>query len=75
MVTGGASGLGRGTVNTLLNAGAKIAIVDLPTSKGAEIAEELGENVIFAPANVGLTPKELLCIKLIFVRFHWGEKY
>ncbi|VDO92302.1 unnamed protein product [Heligmosomoides polygyrus] len=52
VVTGGASGLGRGTVNTLLNAGAKIAIVDLPTSKGAEIAEELGENVIFAPANV-----------------------
>ncbi|KHJ94916.1 oxidoreductase, short chain dehydrogenase/reductase family protein [Oesophagostomum dentatum] len=52
VVTGGASGLGRGTVQTLAKAGANVAILDLPTSKGAEVAKEIGPNVLFQPANV-----------------------
>ncbi|CAJ0600868.1 unnamed protein product [Cylicocyclus nassatus] len=52
VVTGGASGLGRGTVQTLAKAGANVAILDLPSSKGADVAKELGSNVIFAPTNV-----------------------
>ncbi|EPB74025.1 protein, SNF2 family [Ancylostoma ceylanicum] len=52
VVTGGASGLGRGTVDTLVKAGANVAILDLPSSKGADVAKELGDNVIFAPTNV-----------------------
>ncbi|CAD6197150.1 unnamed protein product [Caenorhabditis auriculariae] len=52
LVTGGASGLGRGTVETLARAGANVAILDLPQSKGAEVAKEIGGNVIFTPANV-----------------------
>ncbi|VDM62657.1 unnamed protein product [Angiostrongylus costaricensis] len=52
VVTGGASGLGRGTVETLVKSGANVAILDLPSSKGADVAKELGENVLFSPTNV-----------------------
>uniref|UniRef100_A0A1I8AHU5 3-hydroxyacyl-CoA dehydrogenase type-2 n=1 Tax=Steinernema glaseri TaxID=37863 RepID=A0A1I8AHU5_9BILA len=52
VVTGGASGLGRGTAARLINQGAKVAILDLPQSDGAKVAKELGNNCIFTPANV-----------------------
>lgn len=52
LVTGGASGLGEGVVRMLVEAGACAVIVDLPGSRGAELAEELGEGVAFAPADV-----------------------
>ncbi|KAK6015363.1 oxidoreductase, short chain dehydrogenase/reductase family protein [Ostertagia ostertagi] len=52
VVTGGASGLGRGTVETLVKAGANVAILDLPSSKGADVAKELGQNVLFTPTNI-----------------------
>ncbi|MCY1715497.1 SDR family NAD(P)-dependent oxidoreductase [Microbacterium sp. SL62] len=50
LVTGGASGLGLATARRLTEAGARVTIVDLPTSNGAAIAEELGGS--FAPADV-----------------------
>jgi 3-hydroxyacyl-CoA dehydrogenase / 3-hydroxy-2-methylbutyryl-CoA dehydrogenase len=52
LVTGGASGLGAATVRMAAAAGGKAAIVDLPTSSGAELAAELGENARFFPANI-----------------------
>jgi NAD(P)-dependent dehydrogenase (short-subunit alcohol dehydrogenase family) len=52
LVTGGASGLGRATVEELAAAGARVVICDLPSSPGAEVAEELGEAVRFAPTDV-----------------------
>ncbi|MFR9801165.1 3-hydroxyacyl-CoA dehydrogenase [Pseudonocardia sp. RS010] len=52
LVTGGASGLGLATAETLLDAGASVVIVDLPSSQGAEIAEKLGEKARFAAADV-----------------------
>jgi len=52
LVTGGASGLGLATTRQLLGLGASVVIVDLPSSKGAEVAAELGERVAFAPADV-----------------------
>lgn len=52
LVTGGASGLGLGTVKRLVKEGATVVIADLPSSKGATIAEELGSAVQFAPADV-----------------------
>jgi NAD(P)-dependent dehydrogenase (short-subunit alcohol dehydrogenase family) len=50
LVTGGASGLGLATARRLAAAGATVTIIDLPSSKGAEIAAELGG--VFAPADV-----------------------
>jgi NAD(P)-dependent dehydrogenase (short-subunit alcohol dehydrogenase family) len=52
LVTGGASGLGLATVRTLHAAGAHVIIVDLPSSNGKVIAEELGERAQFAPTDV-----------------------
>ncbi|XP_029175151.1 3-hydroxyacyl-CoA dehydrogenase type-2 [Nylanderia fulva] len=52
LVTGGASGLGRGTVERFIRQGGKAVIADLPVSKGKTVAEELGENAIFAPVDV-----------------------
>jgi NAD(P)-dependent dehydrogenase (short-subunit alcohol dehydrogenase family) len=50
VVTGGASGLGRATVESLLEAGGRVAIIDLPTSGGEEVAKEIG--AVFSPADV-----------------------
>src|ERR1043165_5342390 len=52
LVTGGASGLGLATVRELHAHGAKAGIADLPSSRGAEVAAELGDGVVFAPTDV-----------------------
>lgn len=50
LVTGGASGLGLATARALAAEGAIVTIVDLPSSRGAEVAAEVGG--LFAPADV-----------------------
>ena len=56
VVTGGASGLGLATARALLDSGAKVVILDLPSSKGEDVAGELnsafGDRVRFAAADV-----------------------
>lgn len=52
VVTGGASGLGLATARRLVTAGARVVILDLPTSAGQSIADSLGAGVEFAPADV-----------------------
>jgi len=56
VITGGASGLGLATAKALLDEGAKVVILDLPSSKGEEVASqlksELGDRAAFAPADV-----------------------
>ncbi|PPJ24137.1 3-hydroxyacyl-CoA dehydrogenase [Nocardia nova] len=52
VVTGGASGLGLATVKELHGQGAKVVIIDLPSSTGEAIAKELGAGVVFAATDV-----------------------
>jgi NAD(P)-dependent dehydrogenase (short-subunit alcohol dehydrogenase family) len=52
LVTGGASGLGRATVETLAAGGATVVICDLASSDGEAVAEQLGERVRFVPTDV-----------------------
>jgi NAD(P)-dependent dehydrogenase (short-subunit alcohol dehydrogenase family) len=52
LVTGGASGLGLATVTQLLADGAQVVIVDLPSSNGKAIADELGPKALFVPTDV-----------------------
>jgi len=52
LVTGGASGLGRATVERFVREGARVTLCDLPTSEGEAVAKSLGENCVFAPVDV-----------------------
>jgi len=52
IVTGGASGLGRATVETLVARGAKAVIFDMNADLAKSVAEELGANVSYAVVNV-----------------------
>ncbi|HSG80502.1 MAG TPA: SDR family NAD(P)-dependent oxidoreductase [Acidimicrobiia bacterium] len=51
LITGGASGLGEGTAQRFVANGARVALLDLPSSRGPEVAAELGD-AVFAPADV-----------------------
>jgi NAD(P)-dependent dehydrogenase (short-subunit alcohol dehydrogenase family) len=52
VVTGGASGLGEGTVRMLVEAGASAVIADLQVDKGEAIAKQLGARVRFVKCDV-----------------------
>ncbi len=54
IVTGGASGLGRATVERLVGRGGKVLIADLPKSDGESVAKELGEKCIFQATDVSM---------------------
>lgn len=52
IVTGGASGLGAGAARRLAAAGARVVVVDLPASKGQEVAAELSNGSSFVACDV-----------------------
>ncbi len=52
IVTGGGSGLGEATIREFAAAGARVAILDLPSSPGPRVAESLGEKAVFVAADV-----------------------
>jgi NAD(P)-dependent dehydrogenase (short-subunit alcohol dehydrogenase family) len=52
VVTGGASGLGLATAHRLVRAGATVALIDLPSARGARAVAELGQHALFTPADV-----------------------
>jgi NAD(P)-dependent dehydrogenase (short-subunit alcohol dehydrogenase family) len=52
LVTGGASGLGAATARALVDAGAKVTIVDLNEDAGTECAKALGGSTVFVRADV-----------------------
>lgn len=69
IVTGGASGLGRATVQRLARNGAKVVIADLPSSDGENVAKEIGENCCFAPTDVTSEGDVQQAIKLANEKF------
>lgn len=52
IVTGGASGLGRATVENFARNGARVAIFDLNREAGEELARDLGDQALFSQVNV-----------------------
>ncbi|QJY49673.1 SDR family NAD(P)-dependent oxidoreductase [Pseudonocardia broussonetiae] len=52
VVTGGASGLGLATAHRLAKGGAHVVLLDLPGSRGAEAAAELGGTASFVAGDV-----------------------
>src|SRR5882724_8698851 len=52
IVTGGASGLGRGMVERFVEEGARVVIADVDPEGGAALASELGAATAFRPTDV-----------------------
>ncbi|MCP3911397.1 MAG: glucose 1-dehydrogenase [Actinomycetia bacterium] len=52
VITGGASGIGEGTVRRFIDEGAKILIADMDTERGTTLADELGDAAAFLPTDV-----------------------
>ena len=52
LVTGGASGLGFATAKRVVSQGGKVVIADLASSRGAELAVELGASARFIATDV-----------------------
>jgi NAD(P)-dependent dehydrogenase (short-subunit alcohol dehydrogenase family) len=51
VVTGGARGIGAGTVRRFVEEGARVVYSDLLNQKGKALEEELGKNAAFYPAD------------------------
>jgi len=52
IVTGGCSGIGRGTLKVLHRAGAQVACVDVQDEKGEALCEEMDDRVLYVHADV-----------------------
>ena len=52
LVSGGASGLGLATARALIDRDASVVLLDLPSSRGEEVAKELGERCAFFAGDV-----------------------
>lgn len=68
IVTGGASGLGRATVELFLKEGAKVVIADIDT-RGEELARTLGEAAVFKQADVADAEQVQAVVDFAVTRF------
>lgn len=55
LVTGGASGLGKATVERFAKNGGKIVILDIQGTRAQEVANRLGGNVLVHPGCVSFS--------------------
>ncbi|CAN7329269.1 SDR family oxidoreductase [Phenylobacterium sp. LjRoot219] len=69
VVTGGASGIGRATVELFVAEGAKVVIADLDVVRGEELAGSLGENAVFQRTDVSKRAEVQALVDLAISRF------
>jgi NAD(P)-dependent dehydrogenase (short-subunit alcohol dehydrogenase family) len=69
VVTGGCSGIGRGTVNVLRRAGARVACLDVQDDKGAILVQELGDDGLYLHADVTSEDEVGAAFKRVVERF------
>jgi NAD(P)-dependent dehydrogenase (short-subunit alcohol dehydrogenase family) len=69
VVTGGASGLGRATVELFVAEGARVVIADVDSDQGKALAKELGDDAVFAPTDVSDADQVQAMVDLAVSRF------
>lgn len=69
VITGGASGLGRATAEHLVARGARVAIFDIQTELGGQLAWDLGERVLFVEVDVRSEDSVAAGIEAVLARF------
>jgi NAD(P)-dependent dehydrogenase (short-subunit alcohol dehydrogenase family) len=69
VVTGGAGGIGRATVERFVEEGARVVIADVDTERGAELAEVLGEPVVFRRTDVSEADEVQAVVDVAVARF------
>lgn len=69
IVTGGASGLGRATVELFVEQGAKVVIADVDRERGEALAGQLGESALFQFTDVSVDEQVQALVDLALSRF------
>lgn len=69
VVTGGASGIGEGTVRLFASEGAKVVIADIQDTRGEKLAEELGTATTYCHTDVSQEDDVAAAIDLAVRRF------
>jgi NAD(P)-dependent dehydrogenase (short-subunit alcohol dehydrogenase family) len=69
IVTGGASGLGRGMVQRFVEEGARVVIADIDASGGAQVAAQLGDATVFQPTDVADAEQVQAAVDAAVTRF------
>ena len=52
VITGGASGIGEGTVRLFAEQGARVVIADIQDERGSQLAEDLGPGTLYLHTDV-----------------------
>lgn len=69
IITGGTSGIGRGTVELFLTEGAKVVAADIQDHRGEEMARELGPNFSYCRTDVASEPDVKALVEHTVERF------
>ena len=71
VITGGASGIGEGTVRKFAAEGARVVIADVQQERGEQLAEELGPGATFCKTDVSQEDQVAAAVDLAISR--WGR--
>jgi NAD(P)-dependent dehydrogenase (short-subunit alcohol dehydrogenase family) len=69
VITGGASGIGRASVELFVEEGARVVVADIMDDRGEALADELGENALFAHTDVSREEDVQAAVQLAAKKF------
>ncbi len=69
VITGGASGMGRGTVDLFVDEGAKVVVADIQDEKGGAMASEFGSSLAYLHCDVSREADVKAAVDLAVERF------
>lgn len=69
VITGGASGIGRASVQLFVEEGARVVIADIMEDRGRALADEVGKNAVFLRADVSREDDVKAAVDLAVERF------